>query len=168
MNTVIRHQTQSGAGLTRNLSTMSKNQKSEVRSQKSEKPTPTRTSGFQTIRQLHGGGERTRTDDLLLAKQALSQLSYTPVQGSGIRDQGSSLLIPDTRMVGLGGLEPPTSRLSGVRSNQPELQAPKKMSNARWARGLEQMPVASDIWHLASVTEGICGRRNRYRPASLS
>ena len=26
-----------------------------------------------------GGGERNRTDDLLLAKQALSQLSYTPV-----------------------------------------------------------------------------------------
>ena len=26
----------------------------------------------------NGGGERTRTDDLLLAKQALSQLSYTP------------------------------------------------------------------------------------------
>ena len=26
----------------------------------------------------HGGGERDRTDDLLLAKQALSQLSYTP------------------------------------------------------------------------------------------
>ena len=32
-----------------------------------------------------GGGERVRTDDLLLAKQALSQLSYTPLlQGSGI------------------------------------------------------------------------------------
>jgi hypothetical protein len=29
-------------------------------------------------RQLVGGGERNRTDDLLLAKQALSQLSYTP------------------------------------------------------------------------------------------
>ena len=27
-----------------------------------------------------------------------------------------------TRMVGLGGLEPPTSPLSGVRSNQAELQ----------------------------------------------
>src|SRR5690242_15877723 len=27
---------------------------------------------------LSGGGERNRTDDLLLAKQALSQLSYTP------------------------------------------------------------------------------------------
>ena len=26
----------------------------------------------------NGGGERDRTDDLLLAKQALSQLSYTP------------------------------------------------------------------------------------------
>ena len=32
-----------------------------------------------------GGGERDRTDDLLLAKQALSQLSYTPFQE--IRDQ---------------------------------------------------------------------------------
>ena len=27
---------------------------------------------------MTGGGERDRTDDLLLAKQALSQLSYTP------------------------------------------------------------------------------------------
>ena len=36
-----------------------------------------------------GGGERIRTDDLLLAKQALSQLSYTPFQGSEDRDQGS-------------------------------------------------------------------------------
>ena len=36
-----------------------------------------------------GGGERDRTDDLLLAKQALSQLSYTPFgdQKTGIRDQ---------------------------------------------------------------------------------
>jgi hypothetical protein len=34
-----------------------------------------------------GGGERIRTDDLLLAKQALSQLSYTPI--SGVRSQGS-------------------------------------------------------------------------------
>ena len=52
---------------------------------------------------MHGGGERIRTDDLLLAKQALSRLSYTP--GSG-------------RLVGLGRLELPTSRLSGVRSNR--------------------------------------------------
>jgi hypothetical protein len=32
------------------------------------------STGLSTI----GGGERDRTDDLLLAKQALSQLSYTP------------------------------------------------------------------------------------------
>ena len=48
----------------------------------------------------HGGADRDRTDDLRLAKPALSQLSYSPV------------------MVGLGGFEPPTSRLSGGRSNQ--------------------------------------------------
>ncbi len=29
--------------------------------------------------QVSGGGERDRTDDILLAKQALSQLSYTPI-----------------------------------------------------------------------------------------
>src|SRR5207244_13298212 len=46
-----------------------------------------------------GGGERDRTDDLLLAKQALSQLSYTPFSEG---------------MVGQGGFEPPTSRLSSA------------------------------------------------------
>ena len=30
-----------------------------------------------------GGGERDRTDDLLLAKQALSQLSYAPGRSNG-------------------------------------------------------------------------------------
>ena len=33
---------------------------------------------FQTIRTSLGGDERVRTDDPLLAKQVLSQLSYTP------------------------------------------------------------------------------------------
>src|SRR5690606_41941450 len=50
---------------------------------------------------LVGGVERDRTADLLRAKQALSQLSYGP-----------------SWMVRLGGFEPPTSPLSGVRSNQ--------------------------------------------------
>ena len=45
-----------------------------------------------------GDGE-IRTHDPLLARQVLSQLSYAPIMG-------------------LSGLEPPTSRLSGVRSNQ--------------------------------------------------
>ena len=48
-----------------------------------------------------GGARRDRTADLLHAKQALSQLSYGPVA-----------------LVGLGGFEPPTSPLSGVRSDQ--------------------------------------------------
>ncbi len=53
-----------------------------------------------------GGASRDRTDDPLLAKQVLSQLSYGPVASK-----------PSRTMVGLGGLEPPTSPLSGVRSN---------------------------------------------------
>ncbi len=55
------------------------------------------------VTQLCGDGE-IRTHDPLLARQVLSQLSYAPKIG----------LTP----VGLSGLEPPTSRLSGVRSNQ--------------------------------------------------
>ena len=33
---------------------------------------------FQSIAVFRGGGERARTDGLLRARQALSQLSYTP------------------------------------------------------------------------------------------
>jgi hypothetical protein len=50
----------------------------------------------------HGDG-RVRTDDPLLAKQVLSQLSYAP--------QASDPM-------GQGGFEPPTPRLSSVCSNQ--------------------------------------------------
>ena len=39
---------------------------------------PERSTLDSEIFQSDGGGERDRTDDLLLAKQALSQLSYTP------------------------------------------------------------------------------------------
>ena len=94
-----------------------------------------------------GGGDRDRTDDLLLAKQALSRLSYTPgVARQHRRDRrieeapkarcrnrrpargqplsaklrfacrdGACLQAP---VVGQGGFEPPTSRLSSARSNQ--------------------------------------------------
>ena len=51
------------------------------------------------------GDKGIRTLDPLLARQVLSQLSYTPI-------------LPGFRLVGLNGLEPSTSRLSGVRSNQ--------------------------------------------------
>ena len=78
---------------------------------KARKPISKELIGFTTFNkysfhQKNGGGERDRTDDLLRARQALSQLSYTPII--------KGLL----NVVGLGGLEPPTSRLSGVRSNQ--------------------------------------------------
>jgi hypothetical protein len=52
-----------------------------------------------------GGADRDRTGDLLLAKQALSQLSYSP----------SGLLL---ELVGLVRIELTTSPLSGVRSSQ--------------------------------------------------
>ena len=74
---------------------------------------------------LNGGDNRTRTDDPLLAKQVLSQLSYTPIDG----------------MVGLSGLEPPTLRLSVVRSSQlsyrpilPIEGVPSKLNNVRQKR----------------------------------
>jgi hypothetical protein len=60
-----------------------------------------------------GGARRDRTDDLLLAKQALSQLSYGPAQRS--KDPGYPA---KAGMVGLGRFELPTSRLSSARSNQ--------------------------------------------------
>ena len=45
--------------------------------------------GRSQLRCDRGGGERDRTDDLLLAKQALSQLSYTPLPEVG--DQRSEV-----------------------------------------------------------------------------
>ena len=57
---------------------------------------------------LHGDGDgEIRTLDPLLARQVLSQLSYAPT-GQFVYNS----------LMGLSGLEPPTSRLSGVRSNR--------------------------------------------------
>ena len=58
-----------------------------------------------------GGDSGARTRSLRLAKPALSQLSYIP-------NTWNEELAAGKKMVGLSGLEPPTSRLSGVRSNQ--------------------------------------------------
>ena len=66
-----------------------------------------------------GGARRDRTDDLLLAKQALSQLSYGPGSATVSIAQLARSDTPDAnKMVGLGRLELPTSRLSSARSNQ--------------------------------------------------
>ena len=70
-----------------------------------------------------GGARRDRTDDLMLAKHALSQLSYGPVP----EDECFTSIIEtflfrgkphSIKVVGLGRLELPTSRLSSARSNQ--------------------------------------------------
>jgi hypothetical protein len=72
------------------------------------------------------GADRARTDDFQLAKLALSQLSYSPkptepiVHSSNRKVKRLALakpLWPARGAVGLGGLEPPTSRLSGARSS---------------------------------------------------
>src|ERR1039458_1137919 len=63
------------------------------------------------------GARRDRTDDLMLAKHALSQLSYGPVP----EDECFKLdekHMRSIKVVGLGRLELPTSRLSSARSNQ--------------------------------------------------
>ena len=80
-----------------------------------------------------GGAREDRTPDLLRAKQALSQLSYGP---------GS------TRLVGLGGFEPPTSPLSGVRSNRLSYRP------VSGRRCLSAHP-ASSVWF---SDQSLCGR----------
>jgi hypothetical protein len=59
------------------------------------------------------GADRDRTDDLRLAKPALSQLSYSPEFENRFGLGRPNL----NNIVGQGRLELPTSRLSGVRSN---------------------------------------------------
>ena len=66
----------------------------------------------------NGDGE-IRTLDPLLARQVLSQLSYTPTDaGLPFFKAIPIFYLMDICPVGLSGLEPPTSRLSGVRSNR--------------------------------------------------
>ena len=70
-----------------------------------------------------GGGERVRTDDPQRAKLVLSQLSYTPQKTLGFtfgnqREPLANGECPEALLVGLVGIEPTTSRLSGVRSNR--------------------------------------------------
>ena len=81
---------------------------------------------------LSNGDGEIRTLDPLLARQVLSQLSYTPMDAglpsfqrqslihlcSVFISISQSLLALPFWVMGLSGLEPPTSRLSGVRSNR--------------------------------------------------
>ena len=68
---------------------------------------------------LFGGAERDRTDDLLLAKQALSQLSYSPGALPKLLNWDSvGNLSLEHLLVGLDGFEPSTPALSRRCSNQ--------------------------------------------------
>jgi hypothetical protein len=87
-----------------------------------------------------GGANRDRTDDLRLAKPALSQLSYAPVRGQRTEDgrEAPSVLcslrsVPGFRLVGREGLEPSTSRLSSARSDQLSYQpaGPRRIAHGR-------------------------------------
>ena len=75
---------------------------------------PTATAWYRCI----GGAGRDRTDDLLLAKQALSQLSYSP----------------GVMLVGLDGFEPSTPALSRRCSNQLSYR-PAYLASGRDIRG---------------------------------
>ena len=81
------------------------------------------------LRYVVGGAERDRTDDLLLAKQALSQLSYSPFvplislcgSAPSARNPKARILRlfrPSQSLVGLDGFEPSTPALSRRCSNQ--------------------------------------------------
>ena len=63
------------------------------------------------------GDKEIRTLDPLLARQVLSQLSYVP-RLQHLKHCNYYIVKALVRAMGLSGLEPPTSRLSGVRSNQ--------------------------------------------------
>ena len=77
-----------------------------------------------------GGASRDRTGDLKLAKLALSQLSYGPLPNLKL----TSLRVPSVAlMVGREGVEPSTSRLSGVRSNHLSYR-PQCLPPAMWPR----------------------------------
>ena len=73
-----------------------------------------RSTSDPLARREDGGARRDRTDDLMLAKHALSQLSYGPDQEKPARNRW----LADSTLVGPGRFELPTPRLSSVCSNQ--------------------------------------------------
>ena len=86
-----------------------------------------------------GGARRDRTDDLLLAKQALSQLSYGPLKRQslfGCRHPdnrfAADCLLPTPELVGLDRLELSTPRLSSVCSNQLSYRPGNPSMGVRW------------------------------------
>ena len=78
----------------------------------------------------------------MLAKHALFQLSYGPVE-SVDEERPCGRLAPGAELVGLGRLELPTSRLSSARSNQLSYK-PEAGPRATLARRTARPPPATD------------------------
>ena len=130
-----------------------------------------------------GGARRDRTDDLLLAKQALSQLSYGPSPVSyasrhlgrlaepqlargnrppssfGLRRGSLRLACASEGLVGLGRFELPTSRLSSARSNQLSYKPEPGVSGQKPA--IRGRFVASDYRILITDSWSARSRRKR-------
>jgi hypothetical protein len=125
-----------------------------------------------------GGARRDRTDDLLLAKQALSQLSYGPATVGLPTEARGDLHCPpsprlrratfsrwrERRLVGLGRFELPTSRLSSARSNQLSYKPEPEVS--------DQQPAIRNTSHLIAeyrlLTPGLLVREEREMKTAVS
>ena len=118
-----------------------------------------------------GGARRSRTDDILLAKQALYQLSYGPAPEERLQSPGE---LSATRsqprvkqpegLVGPGRLELPTLRLSGVRSNQAELRA-YGSATAGKPQARDRTPIVAGRMPNADEREMRKEKRRRRHPA---
>ena len=90
------------------------------------------------------GADRDRTDDIQLAKLALSQLSYSP-----------SMHLPVGKKMGLVRLELTTPRLSSVCSNQlsyrPMIRLPQHFSSTYWS--CQRIDRLSAAWKVAQNQE---------------
>ena len=106
---------------------------------KSFSPPP---SGFPS---KDGGAKGARTPDLRRARAALSHLSYSPATARSVFQRAKKgRMAPLDNLVGLGRFELPTSRLSGVRSNQLSYRPPQG--------SIAQRPPAQGIWDLPKAT----------------
>jgi hypothetical protein len=101
------------------------------------RPLPRRTADLVSSSLEIGGASRDRTDDLKLAKLALSQLSYGPIE-LGVPPLRPLCELRGAAVVGREGVEPSTSRLSGVRSNHLSYRPPC-LAGHKAAGGVSQL-----------------------------
>src|SRR5690349_3899294 len=109
---------------------------------KSQEQTLALASAFSFADPVTGGADRDRTDDPLLAKQVLSQLSYSP-------PRLKATILATAKVVGLDGFEPSTPALSRRCSNQLSYRPDS------WSTPHEQ-PISVSTWS-ADVGEAITG-----------